>query len=85
MALEAVNRIDEIFDVERDVSRKSADDRLRVRREISALRVAALEAWLRAERAKLSRHAAIAEAIDYMLPMGGIHALSRRRTGLSHQ
>jgi hypothetical protein len=26
-----------------------------------------LEAWLRAERAKLSRHAAIAKAMDYML------------------
>ena len=29
--------------------------------------VAALEAWMRAERAKLSRHTAVAKAIDYML------------------
>src|SRR5271170_2512772 len=29
--------------------------------------VAALEAWMRAERAKLSRHNAVAKAIDYML------------------
>jgi transposase len=67
MALEAVKRIDVIFDVERDINGLSADERLRVRRETSAPLVAALETWLRAERAKLSRHAAIAKAIDYML------------------
>jgi transposase len=67
MALEAVKRIDLIFDVECDINRLSADERLRVRRETSAPLVAALETWLRAERAKLSRHAAIAKAIDYML------------------
>jgi transposase len=56
-----------IFDVERDIKGLSADERLRVRRETSAPLVDALEVWLRAERAKLSRHAAIAKAIDYML------------------
>ena len=67
MALAAVKRIDAIFDVERDINGSSDDERLRVRRETSAPLVAALEAWLRAERAKLSRHAAIAKAMDYML------------------
>jgi transposase len=67
IALEAVTRIDAIFDVERDINGASAEERLRVRRETSAPLVAALEAWLRAERAKLSRHAPIAKAIDYML------------------
>jgi transposase len=67
MALEAVKRIDVIFDIERDINGFSADERLRVRRETSAPLVAALETWLRAERARLSRHAAIAKAIDYML------------------
>ncbi len=38
-----------------------------MRREVSVPLVAALELWLRAERAKLSRHAAIAKALDYML------------------
>ncbi len=38
-----------------------------MRRETVAPLVVALEAWLRAERAKLSRHAGIAKAIDYML------------------
>jgi transposase len=67
MALEAVKRIDMVFDVERDINRLSADERLHVRRETSAPLVATLETWLRAERAKLSRHAPIAKAIDYML------------------
>ena len=67
MALEAVKRIDVIFDVEREINGLGADERLRVRRETCAPLVAALETWLRAERAKLSRHAAIAKAIDYML------------------
>ena len=67
MALEAVKRIDVIFDVERDINALSADERLRVRREASAPLVAALGTWLRTERAKLSRHAAIAKAIDYMI------------------
>ena len=67
MALEAVKRIDAIFDVERDINGLSADERLRVRRETSAPLLATLETWLGAERAKLSRHPAIAKAIDYML------------------
>ena len=67
IALEAVKRIDAIFDVERDINGASAEERLRVRRDASAPLVVALEAWLRAERGKLSRHAAIAKAIDYML------------------
>jgi len=67
IALEAVKRIDAIFDIERDINGLSADERLRVRREASAPLVAALETWLRAERMKLSRHAAVAKAIDYMI------------------
>src|SRR5438105_8740405 len=63
IALEAVKRIDAIFDVERDINGLSAEERRRVRRETSAPLIAALETWLRAERAKLSRHAAIAKAI----------------------
>ena len=67
IALEAVRRIDAIFDIEREVNGRSADERLRVRREVAADLVAALETWMRAERARLSRHAAVAKAIDYML------------------
>jgi len=67
IALEAVKRIDAIFDIERDINGLSADERLRVRREVSSPLVAELETWLRTERMKLSRHAAVAKAIDYMI------------------
>jgi len=45
----------------------AADQRLAVRRKRSALLVADLEAWMREHRAKLSRHAPVAQAMDYML------------------
>jgi transposase len=67
IALEAVKRIDALFAVEREINGLSAATRLAVRQERSAPLVAAFEAWTRAERAKLSRHAAVAKAIDYML------------------
>lgn len=67
VALEAVRRIDVLFDIERGINGLSAEDRLRVRREKSAPHLATLEAWLRAERARLSRSASVAEPIDYML------------------
>jgi transposase len=67
IALEAVRRIDAVFHVERGVNGRSVDERLRVRREVAADPVAALETWLRAERARLSRHAAVAKAINYIL------------------
>ena len=67
IALEAVKRIDAIFDIEREINGVSAEKRLVARRSRSAPLVAALEEWMRAERAKLSRHNAVAKAIDYML------------------
>jgi transposase len=67
VALEAVRRIDALFDIERDINRQSAEERLRVRREQSAPLVAALETWLREQRSRLSRSSAVAEPIDYML------------------
>jgi len=67
IALEAVKRIDAVFDIERDIVGLSAGERLRVRQERSAGLVEALEGWMRVERAKLSRHAEVAKAIDYML------------------
>jgi len=67
VALEAVKRIDALFDIERDINRLTADERLRVRQKDSAPLVAALEAWLREERSRLSRAASVAQPIDYML------------------
>ena len=67
LALEAVKRIDALFDIEREINGEAAERRLAVRRERSAPLVADLEAWMRTERARLSRHAAVAKAMDYML------------------
>jgi transposase len=67
MALEAVQRIDALFDIERALNGLPAEQRLAVRQERSAPLVAALEAWMREERRKLSRHSDVASAIDYML------------------
>src|SRR5450755_4280136 len=65
IAFEAVRRIDGLFDIEREINGLSAAGRLAVRQERGTPLVAALEAWMRAERAKLSRHNAVAKAIDY--------------------
>jgi transposase len=67
IALEAVRRIDTLFNVERGINGLSADKRLAARRLSSTPLVVALGEWTRAERAKLSRHNAVAKALDYML------------------
>ena len=67
LAFEAVKRIDAIFAIEREINGRSADERLAVRRERVAPLVDDLEAWMRSERAKLSRHNDVAKAMDYML------------------
>ena len=67
LALGAVRQIDAIFDHKRLVNGRSAADRLAYRQTHTAPLVAGLEAWMRAERPKLSRHAEVAKAIDYML------------------
>jgi transposase len=67
IALEAVKRIDALFDIERGINGQSAEERLRVRQDQSAPLLVDLEAWLREQRSRLSRSASVAEPIDYML------------------
>jgi transposase len=67
IALEAVKRIDVLFDIERGINGQSAEERLRVRREHSAPLVAALEAWLGEQRSRLSSASSVSGPIDYML------------------
>jgi hypothetical protein len=67
LALEAVKRIDAIFDIEREINGQSADERLAVRHARLMPLVSDLETWMRTERARLSRHAEVAKAMDYML------------------
>ena len=67
LALEAVKRIDVLFDIERGINGKAAEQRLAVRQELSAPVLADLKGWMQAERRKLSRHSPVAKAMDYML------------------
>ena len=67
IALEAVKRIDALFEIERGISGLSTEERHCARAERSAPLVADLEEWLRQERARLSRSASVAQPIDYML------------------
>jgi transposase len=67
LALEAVRRIDAIFAIEREINGRAAAERCAVRQARVAPLVAELEGWMRAERARLSRHAEAAKAMDYML------------------
>ena len=67
LALEAVRRIDALFDIERTINGKSPEERLAVRREQSAHLVADLHAWMREHRAGLSGKNDVAKAMDYML------------------
>ena len=63
----AVTRIDRIFDIERGICGKTADERLAVHQELAVPLVAELDQLLREQRATLSRHTPVAKAIIYML------------------
>lgn len=67
IALEAVKRMDLLFDIERDISGLAADERLQRRQQESRPIAEALEEWMRSERARLSRSSPVAEPIDYVL------------------
>lgn len=67
LAVEAVRRIDALFEIERQIAGKTAEDRLAARQEHSATLVADLHAWMRERRAGLSRNNDVARAMDYML------------------
>ena len=67
LALEAVRRIDALFEIERGINGQSPERRRAVRQELSAPLVTDLETWMREQRAKLSRSNDVAKAMDYML------------------
>ncbi|TQM90047.1 IS66 family transposase [Roseinatronobacter monicus] len=71
VALEAVKRIDAIFDIERDINVMGAAARLAVRQERSLPLVEGLRSWLLEERARMSKHNSVAKAIDYLMPPKG--------------
>lgn len=67
IALEAVQRLDALFDIERGIIGMAADNRLAVRQELSAPLMAKLHAWLTTQLARLSHNRDLAKAINYML------------------
>jgi len=71
IAMEAVRRIDALFDIERGINGTSADERRRIRHEQSRPLVEGFHAWLGEQRLKLSRSSSVAKPIDYMLKRWG--------------
>ena len=67
IALEAVQKLDALFEIERSINGRSAAERLAVRREHSAPLMDNLHNWLQAQLARLSRNHDLAKAINYML------------------
>ena len=71
IALEAVQRIDAIFDIERDINGLSTEDRHAARQTLSRPLVEALHDWLIEQRARMSKHNPVAKAIKYMIEKEG--------------
>jgi transposase len=67
IAVEAVERIDALFAIEREINGLTPQERAAVRTEQSRPLVSALETWLREQRAKLSGKSETAKAIAYSL------------------
>ncbi|WP_331372418.1 IS66 family transposase [Sinorhizobium chiapasense] len=67
IALEMVERIDALFDIEREINGQSVELRKAARQDRSLPLVLELEAWMKAQRAKLSRNDDLAKAFDYLL------------------
>lgn len=67
VALEAVRRIDQLFEIDRDIYGLSAEERPQIRQERSAPLLTDLEAWLRAESARPSRSSNVIKPVNYLL------------------
>jgi transposase len=67
IAMEAVERIDALFAIEREINGLTSQERLAMRHERSRVLVIALERWLREQRAKLSGQSETGKAIAYSL------------------
>lgn len=71
VALEAVKRFDAIFEIEREINGLDADTRRSTRQELVRPLVTDLHDWLRAERARMSKHNPVTKAINYMFEEEG--------------
>jgi transposase len=67
IAIEIVRRIDALFEIERSINGKSAEERLAVRQMLSRPLVDDLHVYMRAQVARLARGHDLAKAIKYIL------------------
>ena len=67
ICLEAVQRIDALFDIERDINGYDAEVRRTTRQALSAPLVTELHGWLSEHRTRLARGNDVARAVDYLL------------------
>lgn len=81
LAVEAVRRLHALFEIERGINGKNADEPHAVRHDLS--RPLVLEVWMRAERSKLARGSDVAKGHGaHAEELARLHALSRPRTRL---
>lgn len=67
IAIEVVRRIDALFEIERSINGKSAEERLAVRRTLSRPLVDDLRAYMGEQAARLSRGHDLVKAFNYIL------------------
>ncbi len=67
IALEAVRRLDALFEIERAINGRGADERRAVRQEKSKPLLEDMHVWLLRERENLSRSSEVLKPINYML------------------
>ena len=67
IAAEAVERIDALFAIEREINGLPPQGRIRAREERSRPLTVELQTWLREQRARVSKSSETAKAIDYSL------------------
>jgi transposase len=67
IAIEAVRRIDELFEIERPINGKPPEVRKAARQAQSKPLIEALETWLRQQRGRVSAKSETAKAINYSL------------------
>jgi hypothetical protein len=91
IALEAVQRLDALFDLERAINGQPAAERVAMRQQHSRPLVDELHIWLTAQLIKLSRSHDLAKACQYMLRrcdaamLRCLHPLPRRWPHLPDQ
>ena len=67
IAIEVARRIDALFEIERSINGKSAEERLAVRQALSKPLVSDLKVYMREQAAKLSRGHDLVKAVNYIL------------------